>query len=125
MLYSDIWQFHKPGTTSVREDWDSGRFNAYDPPSANVDSSEQCSQMCDRDDNCFQWKWAGADDKKCTLLGSIQYGKERQVEKELKDKEAGVSNRAGWNENRIRKWKEARECNNIITWVGASVDRKL
>ncbi|KAH8129251.1 hypothetical protein ACSS6W_003075 [Trichoderma asperelloides] len=124
LLYSDIWQFHKPGTSPVREAWDGGRFNAYDPPGAIADSSEQCSQACDVDDNCFQWKWAGADDKKCTLLGSIQYGKERKVETELKDRNAGISNRAGWNKDRIRKWQESRECSKIA-WVGANINRKL
>lgn len=108
----------------MRENWDGGRFNAYDPPGTSVDSSEQCSQACDKDDNCLQWKWAGADDKKCTLLGSIQHGKERDIEKELKDRKAGIGNRSGWNEDHIKKWKESQECNKI-TWVGANINRKV
>lgn len=126
MLYSDIWQFHKPGTTLIREAWDGGRFDAYDPRGTDIDSFEQCSQACDQDDNCFQWKWAGADDQRCTLLGSIQHGKERDVDKELKDgnRNAGIINKAGWKENYIREWRESKECNKI-TWVGANVNRKI
>ncbi|KAK1248122.1 hypothetical protein MKX08_006342 [Trichoderma sp. CBMAI-0020] len=112
-------------TTPIREAWDGGRFNAYNPPGTDIDSSEQCSQACDQDNNCLQWKWAGADDQRCTLLGSIQHGKEREVDKASKYKEnAGIINKSGWNENRIREWRESRECNKI-TWVGANVNRKL
>lgn len=122
MLYSDIWQFHKPGTTLIREAWDTGPYDAYDPPDTEIHSFEQCSQACDQDDSCFQWRWAGADDQKCTLLGSIQHGKERGVETTQKDKDIGVIYKAGWNKNRIREWIDSKECNQIA-WVGANINR--
>lgn len=126
MLYSDIWQFHKPGTTPTREAWDNGHFDAYDPPGTDIDSSERCSQACNEDDNCFQWKWAGGDDQRCTLLASIQHGKESEVKKEVKggNGNARMITKAGWNENRIREWRENKECPKI-TWVGANVNRNI
>jgi hypothetical protein len=124
LLYSDVWQFHKPGTTPTREAWDGGRFDAYAPPDTDIDSSTQCSQACDQDDNCFQWKWAEADDQKCTLLGSIQHGKERKADLKDRNKAREIVNTAGWNENRIREWIESKECNKII-WPGANITRNI
>ncbi|PTB62514.1 glycosyltransferase family 31 protein [Trichoderma citrinoviride] len=125
LLYSDVWEFHKPGTVPMREDWDGGRFDAFDPPPEEVvESSEQCSRACAEDPSCLQWKWEGRDRKKCNLLGSLQHGRERKEEKEGNDKETWVDFTSGWVEEHIREWKEKQDCSNI-KWLGASIERKL
>ena len=109
----------------MREDWDGGRFDAFDPPPEEVvESSEQCSRACAEDPSCLQWKWEGRDRKKCNLLGSLQHGRERKEEKEGNDKETWVDFTSGWVEEHIREWKEKQDCSNI-KWLGASIERKL
>lgn len=109
----------------MRENWDGGRFDAFDPPTELViESSEECGRACDEDLSCLQWKWEGRDMKKCTLLGSLQHGRERKEEKGGNNQEAWVDYTSGWVEQRIRDWKENQDCSKI-EWLGASIERKL
>ncbi|KAL7932362.1 glycosyltransferase family 31 protein [Trichoderma chlorosporum] len=122
LLYSDVWEFHKPGTVPLRENWDGGHLNAFEPPPETVvESSEQCSHACSEDAGCLQWKWEGKDRKKCILLGSLQQGRQREMEK---DGEAWIDYTSGWIEDRIAKWKKEQQCN-TVKWVGASIERKF
>ncbi|KAM6478964.1 glycosyltransferase family 31 protein [Trichoderma sp. SZMC 28011] len=125
LLFSDVWEFHKPGTVPSRENWDGGRFDAFEPPAEVViESSEQCSSACSDDVGCLQWKWEGRDRKKCTLLRSLQHGRARKAEKGDGDEETWVDYTSGWVEEHIREWRKTQDCS-IVKWVGASVERKF
>lgn len=65
-------------------------------------SFEKCGQVCDEDEDCFQWVFY---EKTCKLGKSFRLGKY------MPPKEGGeVVWKSGWNVDRIRKWTEDNAC---------------
>ncbi|RFU78999.1 glycosyltransferase family 31 [Trichoderma arundinaceum] len=120
LLYSDYWQFHRPGTSGFLENWDNGDWDSSKlGPEEGIDSFEKCKEACKREDNCLQWNWRGRDEMKCVLGRSFRYGEARKPEQK---EEKWIDFNSGWFEDRINQWRKERPCD-VVEWVGPSIKR--
>lgn len=81
MLYSDLFNFHRPGDPQTVDHWDNGDWDGWHAPAeANIKDFEACGDYCKADERCVQWSWRGRDAQQCILMRSIRYGQARDVE---------------------------------------------
>jgi hypothetical protein len=139
LLYSDLWEFHRPGDRQVSFDWDNGEWDSWAAPrELKIQTYDACAKYCHDHDQCLGWTWRGQDDAKCTLSKAIRYGDPRSPEiwpwPEEKDdkgnpippptgrKDRWVDFKTGWIPERIDEWRMNKNCS-TVQWVGPSIKR--
>jgi hypothetical protein len=119
-MYSDLWQYYRPGATKVRDNWDSeGRFGKRPPEDALVASYEDCEQYCRDDDECLQFVWRGLENNVCITHNYLHEGRQRGPET-IDNKQVDFT--SGWLTDRIQAFMESDSCE-TPHWVGPSLSR--
>lgn len=120
LMYSDLWQFYRPGQVSIRENWNNEAHGSFEPPAQRrVDSPQKCQQQCHEDLECMQWVWKGRDRNTCHLMHTIHHGESKEAHEE---DGKWIDYRSGWETERIDQWRSSRLCD-AADWVGPSLKR--
>ncbi|KAM3541138.1 hypothetical protein ARSEF1564_005945 [Beauveria bassiana] len=109
--YADVWDFYKPGSEQMRDNWRNNDVLCRKASSSSIKSAKDCEAHCRSLPECLQWTWRGSPTRECFVgEGVFYYG------------ETCEDSTAGWLPDRINKWKDDHECQDTF-WHGPSRTR--
>ena len=140
VTYRDLAvSYFNVGDLTIREDWNNGGFDGFDPPVSSPfyshdphESFDACGRACKAHDECFQWNYHL---RKCHFMRSIRLGEAEQPGYGFKGASQVISNwrmsewnpvdlryMSGWDTEKINKWVNERLCEEV-QWVKPSTIR--
>lgn len=123
ILYADLFDYHRLGTFSKREDWDNADWDGfnYDDGHPAHASFDACALACSTDDDCVQFTYHM---RHCWMARSFRLGRQRGPTGEEGESEYDRRFFSGWDVEKMRRWKEENACQ-APHWVKPSIDRKF
>ncbi|CEJ94762.1 hypothetical protein VHEMI10275 [[Torrubiella] hemipterigena] len=124
LLYSDTWDFYKPGSVARKPNWFGGHRGHFDPKKGvKVKSADECQAACISEERCLQWTWQDLGFQRCILMDIIVYGNDapEAVEKHGFFKKR-VNYTTGWIQDRNKRVRDGLTCG-PAKWTGPSMTR--
>ncbi|KAJ6787121.1 hypothetical protein PWT90_06940 [Aphanocladium album] len=109
--HSEVWDFYKPGSEQMRDNWRNNDRLCRKASSYGIKSAENCEAHCRSLPECLQWTWRGSPTRECFVCEGVFYYGEEQSD-----------STSGWLPDRITKWKADHECQDTY-WHGPSRSR--
>ncbi len=121
MRHHDLWDFHKPGGESRRDNWrNDDRFGRKVEGDVSIATEAECEAHCRSLHECLMWSWRGDHLKECFVSeGVMLHGQDARPEE---FKHMQVNYTSGWLVDKVQKWKANHECTDTL-WLSHSFER--